>query len=201
MLLTEANDIDDRNSYDDFSPLEYGMDQQKSEIPHPVSKFDSVAAAAQKPALNFVDKNLYESSIPAGSYVSQVQSISTNQLVKNNANQGFNGTNDRFGEPDEPEDEEDEAELRIFVLPDLDERFNRVQIYGSMDNWREMPDLQYDNSTGKWFIYTPVNPGTEHQYKFLVNGGRWIVNDEVPSTVDPQNGQLNICVVAVQQLN
>ena len=76
------------------------------------------------------------------------------------------------------EGEDDGTELRVFQLPDFDERYNRVQMYGSVDGWREMPDLQYDATTGKWFIYLSVDPGIQHEYKFLVNGGRWIVNND-----------------------
>lgn len=53
-----------------------------------------------------------------------------------------------------------------------------------MDHWREMPDLQQDETSGKWFIYMPVKSDSEHTYKFLVNGGRWTVNNDVPSKMD-----------------
>ena len=116
-----------------------------------------------------------------------------NWLAKHNVNQGFHATADELGESFDHEEEEDVAEPRIFLLPDPNQRFTRVQLYGSMDGWREMLDMQFDPSSLKWFIYIPVKPSKEHSYKFCVNGGRWMVNDEIPSKLDVQGHYINIC--------
>ena len=79
-------------------------------------------------------------------------------LAKHNVNQGYHATADcQEDESSDPEeDEEDVVEPRIFLLPDPGQRFTRVQLYGSMDGWREMSDMQFDSSSKKWFIYIPI---------------------------------------------
>ena len=64
---------------------------QRSEIPLPVSKIvssEGLLFSGHKPQIG--DKNFYESSLPAGSYVSQEKSGHSAQWhVRHSANQGF----------------------------------------------------------------------------------------------------------------
>ena len=62
-----------------------------------------------------------------------------------------------------------------------------------MDGWREMTDMTYDASSGKWFMYLSVQSGKKYVYKFLVNGGRWTINEEVESKLEDSGNRMNIC--------
>ena len=77
----------------------------------------------------------------------------------------------------------------------MDTKASRVNIAGDFNNWSMTADPMYDREgTGEWTIRLPLGPG-RYQYKFLIDGSKWIPDPANPQTVDDGFGWLNSVVV------
>jgi anti-sigma factor RsiW len=58
---------------------------------------------------------------------------------------------------------------------------SRVHVVGDFNSWsREANPLQDHDRNGVWTISVPLTPG-RYQYKFLVDGERWVVEPDAPA--------------------
>lgn len=58
---------------------------------------------------------------------------------------------------------------------------SRVNLVGDFNQWsREATPLYDHNGNGVWTISVPISPG-RYQYKFLVDGERWMVDPDAPA--------------------
>ena len=77
----------------------------------------------------------------------------------------------------------------------LDTKAERVNIVGDFNNWSMTADPMYDREgKGEWTIRLPLEPG-RYEYKFLVDGSKWIPDPANSSTIDDGFGWLNSIVV------
>ena len=63
-----------------------------------------------------------------------------------------------------------------------------VQLVGSFTNWKPTYELN-ETSPGVWSVLVPLEPGV-HDYGFMVDGERWVVDPKAPQ-VDDQFGGTN----------
>lgn len=76
-----------------------------------------------------------------------------------------------------------------------DTKATRVNIVGDFNNWSMTADPMYDREgDGGWTIRLPLRPG-RHEYKFLIDGTKWIPDPANPDTTDDGFGWLNSIVV------
>lgn len=67
----------------------------------------------------------------------------------------------------------------------------RVQLAGDFNNWSTMADPMYDRKgDGVWTILIPLEPG-RYEYKFYIDGEKWIPDPGNPERVDDGFGGLN----------
>jgi serine protease AprX len=68
-----------------------------------------------------------------------------------------------------------------FVLHDYDAK--RVQVLGSWNDW-QLPGLEMEQvESGVWQAERPLLPGDHYQYKFLLDGTRWLDDPTNPRKV------------------
>jgi 1,4-alpha-glucan branching enzyme len=63
-----------------------------------------------------------------------------------------------------------------------------VQLVGSFTGWEPRYEL-HETSPGVWSVLVPLKPGV-HDYGFMVDGERWVVDPKAPQ-VDDQFGGTN----------
>jgi 1,4-alpha-glucan branching enzyme len=69
----------------------------------------------------------------------------------------------------------------IFRYHDADAA--RVCVVGDFNNWTLHADPLVDkNGDGQWTLFFPLKPGT-YEYKFVVDGTRWIADPKNPASV------------------
>lgn len=74
-------------------------------------------------------------------------------------------------------------------------RIERVSIAGEFNNWSMTADPMVDKEgTGVWTILLPLPPG-RYEYKFVINGEKWIADPGNQETVDDGFGGVNSVVV------
>jgi 1,4-alpha-glucan branching enzyme len=69
-----------------------------------------------------------------------------------------------------------------FQMHNFGPQHEKVQICGSFDgpDWKVRHDMNFDEMTNQWFITLHLKPGTEYQYKYIINENHWIVNEDEP---------------------
>jgi 1,4-alpha-glucan branching enzyme len=71
---------------------------------------------------------------------------------------------------------------------------HRVAIVGDFNNWSTSADPMYDrDEEGAWSITLPLQPG-RYEYKFLVDGDKWIPDVGNPKKVKDGFGAYNSVV-------
>ena len=74
-------------------------------------------------------------------------------------------------------------------------RVDRVNVVGDFNNWSVAADPLYDrDGVGLWTILLPLTPG-RYEYKFILDGEKWIPDPGNPNNVDDGFGGLNSVVV------
>lgn len=77
----------------------------------------------------------------------------------------------------------------------FDTKASRVNIVGDFNNWSMTADPMYDREgDGWWSLRLPLDPG-RYEYKFLVDGDKWIPDPANADTSDDGFGGLNSIVV------
>ncbi|CCL99256.1 uncharacterized protein FIBRA_01271 [Fibroporia radiculosa] len=56
------------------------------------------------------------------------------------------------------------------------------------ENWQGRQPMEFDSTTGQWFTFVSLLPGTHH-LKFIVDG-QWRITDDYPTAVDDRDGSL-----------
>ncbi len=74
-------------------------------------------------------------------------------------------------------------------------KIERVCIAGDFNNWSMTADPLYDRErTGLWTILLPLSPG-RYEYKFVVDGEKWIPDPGNPDSVDDGFGGKNSVLI------
>ncbi|MCK4237343.1 MAG: isoamylase early set domain-containing protein [Candidatus Krumholzibacteria bacterium] len=74
-------------------------------------------------------------------------------------------------------------------------RAGRVNIVGDFNNWSMTADPLYDrDGIGLWTILMPITPG-RYEYKYILNGEKWIPDPGNSHEVDDGFGGLNSVLV------
>ena len=89
--------------------------------------------------------------------------------------------------------EENFRKPHIFMLHNRGPRYHKVQLCGSMDEWKQRHEMQFDNFTNQWFLTMHLNIGEKYHYKYVINEEHWVTNDEEPSEKDKAGNLNNIC--------
>lgn len=98
------------------------------------------------------------------------------------------GVDERSG----PELEADGVRFSLYA-PDIE----RVYLVGDFNNWSTTADPMYDREgDGVWTLLIPLEPG-RFEYKFYIDGEKWIPDPGNPERIDDGFGGLN-SVVAVE---
>lgn len=63
---------------------------------------------------------------------------------------------------------------------------SRVVLAGSFTNWRPIHELR-ETAPGVWSVLVPLEPGV-HDYAFIVDGERWVVDPKAPRVPDSFGG-------------
>ena len=72
---------------------------------------------------------------------------------------------------------------------------DRVHLVGDFNNWSTMADPMYDREgEGVWTILIPLKPG-QYEYKFYIDGEKWIPDPGNPERVDDGFGGYNSVIV------
>lgn len=80
------------------------------------------------------------------------------------------------------------------VFTYLDTKATRVNIVGDFNNWSMTADPMYDREgNGEWTIRLPLESG-RYEYKFLIDGSKWIPDPANQDTTDDGFGWLNSIV-------
>jgi 1,4-alpha-glucan branching enzyme len=73
----------------------------------------------------------------------------------------------------------------------LSQKAHRVMIAGDFNNWSTTADPMYDrDGKGAWTITLPLKPG-RYEYKFFVDGEKWVPDAENPKRVKDGFGAYN----------
>lgn len=73
----------------------------------------------------------------------------------------------------------------------IDRKVERIAIVGDFNNWSTTADPLFDRAgDGTWTIRIPLKPG-RYEYKYLVDGKKWIPDPWNPDVVDDGFGGLN----------
>jgi len=83
---------------------------------------------------------------------------------------------------------------QMFMLHNRGPKYQKVQICGSMDDWKVRHDMQFDPITNQWFLNMHLQIGQAYMYKYVINDQHWVVNDEEPSQKDQSGNLNNYCV-------
>lgn len=76
-----------------------------------------------------------------------------------------------------------------FVFADPEKRANTVFVAGSFNGWNSQKDaMRFAN--GKWTRKISLPMG-RHEYKFVVDGGNWLIDTANPRRQDDGNGNIN----------
>lgn len=78
----------------------------------------------------------------------------------------------------------------LFELPC--EGYSSVDIAGSFNNWAKLP---MERIGSKWYARLMLSPGI-YQYKYIVNGEKWIHDQNEPSTNDNYGGLNNSVTIS-----
>lgn len=74
-------------------------------------------------------------------------------------------------------------------------KIDRVVVAGDFNNWSTAADPLYDRENdGVWSVIIPLEPG-RYEYKFHVNGEKWIPDPGNPERVDDGFGGFNSVLV------
>ena len=77
----------------------------------------------------------------------------------------------------------------------FDTKASRVNIVGDFNNWSIIADPMYDREgDGGWTIRLPLGPG-RYEYKFLIDGTKWVPDPANADTSDDGFGGLNSIVI------
>ena len=77
----------------------------------------------------------------------------------------------------------------------------KVCIAGDFNNWSKNADPMYDeDSDGIWTIVLPLKPG-RYEYKFVIDGDRWVPDPANPHRVDDGFGGKNSIIVVGKKRN
>ena len=87
------------------------------------------------------------------------------------------------------ENQKDEMFPHVFMMHNNGPRYQKVELCGSFDNWKTRFPMQFDGYTNQWFITKHLTRG-KYQYKYVVDGNRWIVNDKEAREKD-NSGNIN----------
>lgn len=82
---------------------------------------------------------------------------------------------------------------QVFMLHNRGPKYKRVQLCGSMDDWKIRHEMQFDNFTNQWFITIHLKIGSEYLYKYVIDDKHWVVNDEEPQRKDTAGNINNYC--------
>ena len=80
---------------------------------------------------------------------------------------------------------------KVFMLHNRGPRHSKVQICGSMDDWDERHDMQFDPFTNQWFVTLHLKVGEEFFYKYIINDNDWVTNEEEPIRMDSGGNKNN----------
>ena len=81
-----------------------------------------------------------------------------------------------------------------FRLHNWGPRHSNVHICGSFDNWEKRRPMQFDNYSNQWFTTVHL-PRGEFAYKYVIDGQKWVTNEEEPTKKD-KAGNVNNYVSA-----
>jgi hypothetical protein len=71
----------------------------------------------------------------------------------------------------------------------------RVYLVGDFNNWSTTADPMYDRERdGVWTILIPLEPG-RFEYKFYIDGEKWIPDPGNPERIDDGFGGLNSVII------
>ena len=91
-------------------------------------------------------------------------------------------------------DKEDTSKKpQVFMLHNRGPRYQKVQLCGSMDEWKIRHDMSFDSFTNQWFITIHRKIGQEYLYKYVIDDKHWVVNDEEPQRKDTAGNINNYC--------
>lgn len=101
---------------------------------------------------------------------------------------GFGG--DGLRSADGPEVTEEGVRFSVFST-----KVKQVTIAGEFNNWSMTADPLYDREgTGMWTILLPLPPG-RYEYKFVIDGEKWIPDPGNQDAVDDGFGGVNSVVI------
>lgn len=88
-----------------------------------------------------------------------------------------------------PENHE-RGEMRLVLISYRSQGAQSVSVVGSFNGWSPEADPMILDEDGNWRAEVRLRPG-EFQYKFVVDGNRWIRDPANPNAVDDGFGELN----------
>lgn len=75
----------------------------------------------------------------------------------------------------------------------------KVHVVGDFNNWSTIADPLYDHEgNGLWSIVIPLPPG-RYEYKFLLDGEKWVPDPSNPQRVNDGFGGVNSVLVVEEQ--
>lgn len=78
----------------------------------------------------------------------------------------------------------------VFVAPSA----GRVSLVGDFNNWdKSATPLRREKQNGLWTVSVPVSHG-RHQYAFMIDGERWMLDPSAPKSVENSYGTPNSVV-------
>lgn len=78
----------------------------------------------------------------------------------------------------------------VFIAPSA----KRVSLVGDFNNWdKSATPLRRENENGLWTVSVPVSHG-RHQYAFMIDGERWMLDPSAPKSVENSYGTPNSVV-------
>lgn len=70
-----------------------------------------------------------------------------------------------------------------------------VALAGDFNNWDPSSHPMKRRKDGSWSITLRLNREREYQYRFVVNGGEWVTDDQTDRTAPNEYGEVNAVVL------
>lgn len=97
-----------------------------------------------------------------------------------------------FENPNHPDLEDPNEKFpAVFMMHNYGPRYNTVQLIGSFDNWLTKHNMTFDHHSNQWFVTLHLKKGS-YTYKYVINGGQWVVNDKEYKEKDSQGNMNNV---------
>ena len=92
------------------------------------------------------------------------------------------------------EERQKKTEKKPVTFTYVDSNAKSVSIVGDFNNWDEKRDPMFNLGGGVWQITLYLEPG-EYEYKFVIDGEKWIEDPNAKKFVDDGKGRRSIVTV------